>query len=96
MHHHTQLQNIVVNYRRKFEFEASLVYRVSSRSARAKRETLSRKTKIKLKQNKTMQFCTGLWASAKRGHNLNKIKDKRQNAKAILRSEFEEFTRIWS
>jgi hypothetical protein len=37
------------------EFEASLVYRVSSRALGLYRETLSRKKKIKTKQNKTRQ-----------------------------------------
>jgi hypothetical protein len=44
----------ILRGRRISEFEASLVYRVSSRTARAThRETLSRK-----KQNKTKKFCT--------------------------------------
>jgi hypothetical protein len=38
--------------RRISEFEASLVYRVSSRRARATRETLSGKTKKKKKKKK--------------------------------------------
>jgi hypothetical protein len=43
------------------EFEASLVYKVSSRTARAIRETLSQKNKNKnknkTKQNKTKKKC---------------------------------------
>jgi hypothetical protein len=38
--------------RRISEFEASLVYKVSSRTARATRETLSRKTTITTKRLK--------------------------------------------